>query len=133
MLNAIARPRTTPRQKNQTLAYITQQLTSYRRFIFSEQPYAHPETGNAATGGINLVATLPGQNPRRRRLCTRRALRIRQQIRPGADDDASAIAALLETARLLSTITQPAIDFTTDRASDRAIDKTPSTLPFRTR
>jgi len=123
-VNAIARPRTTPSQKNQTLAYITQQLTSYG-VSFSEQPYAHPETGNAATGGINLVATLPGQNPNAGSFVLG-AHYDTPANSPGADDNASAIAALLETARLLSTITQPAINPTTDRASD----KTPATLPF---
>ncbi|MGB3573545.1 MAG: M28 family peptidase [Phormidesmis sp.] len=127
-VNAIAKPRATPSQKNQTLAYITQQLTSYG-VSFSKQPYAHPETGSAATGGINLVATLPGQDPNAGSFVLG-AHYDTPPNSPGADDNASAIAALLETARLLSTITQPATDSGTNSTTDRATAQTPAALPF---
>ncbi len=137
-VSAIAKPRATPSQKRETLRYITEQLSSYG-VSFSQQPYAHPKTGAATTGGINIVATLPGQNPTAGSFVLG-AHYDTPANSPGADDNASAIAALLETARLLSSITEPFSEPVTEpiggsepvagKAADPAYSQAPATLPF---
>ncbi len=128
-VNAIAQPRYTPSQKESTRHYITDQLTRYG-LEWHEQPYNHPETGVEAAGGVNIVATLPGSDPTKGSFVLG-AHYDSIENSPGADDNASAIAALLETARLLAPL------MTTDRKTpdrmtpDRMTDnQTVARLPF---
>lgn len=55
--------------------------------------------------GINLVADLPGAPPGRRVLLVAHLDSVPRS--PGADDNASGVAALLEAARLLATLPEP--------------------------
>ncbi len=127
-VKAIAYPRAMPAQKVPVRQYITDQLTSYG-VLFSQQPYAHPETGALATGGINIVATIPGQDSAAGSFVLG-AHYDTPGNSPGADDNASAIATLLETARLLSSITESAPDLVSDLASDLTASQAPAVLPF---
>ncbi|MEL6604573.1 MAG: M28 family peptidase [Cyanobacteria bacterium J06614_10] len=101
-VNAIAQPRFTNAQKQPIRNYITAQLKSYG-LSPTEQPYVHPETKQAETGGVNIAATLPGSDPSAGRIILGAHYDGHQQS-PGADDNGSAIAALLETARLISSL-----------------------------
>ncbi|MEL6260672.1 MAG: M28 family peptidase [Cyanobacteria bacterium J06626_6] len=101
-VNAIAQPRFTNAQKQPIRSYITAQLKSYG-ISPVEQPYVHPKTKQADTGGVNIIATLPGSDPTAGSILLG-AHYDAHETSPGADDNASAIAALLETARLLSSL-----------------------------
>ncbi|MEL7071320.1 MAG: M28 family peptidase [Cyanobacteria bacterium J06581_3] len=99
-VRAVAQPRSTPAQKAVTRSYITQQLQSYG-LAPEEQPYRHPETQSAETGGVNIVVELPGSDPAAGTIVLG-AHYDGPGDSPGADDNGSAIAALLEAARLFS-------------------------------
>lgn len=99
-VNAVSQPRANATQKAPCRQYIVEQLTSYGLSPV-EQPYNHPETGSATTGGINIVADLPGNNPEAGTLLLG-AHYDGVEGSPGADDNSSAIATLLEAARLFS-------------------------------
>jgi len=99
-VNAIAQPRATPAQKEPIRQYILEQLKGYG-LTPVEQPYAHPGTGAVETGGINIVAEIPGSDPEAGALVLG-AHYDGTEGSPGADDNGSAIATLLEMARLLA-------------------------------
>lgn len=104
-VQALAQPRSTPAQKALTRRYITEQLQSYG-LVPEDQPYRHPVTDSVETGGINIVATLPGSDPEAGTFVVGGHYDGAGNS-PGADDNGSAIATLLEIARLFS-----ALDYT---------------------
>jgi len=99
-VNAISEPRFLESDKAFVRDYITQQLDSYG-LTTTEQIYNHPETGDFETGGLNIITELPGSDATAGTFVLG-AHYDTHQGSPGADDNGSAIAALLETARLLS-------------------------------
>ncbi|MEO0647368.1 MAG: M28 family peptidase, partial [Cyanobacteria bacterium J06650_10] len=101
-VNAIAQQRRTATEKAVAREYILSQLASYG-LSGVEQPYSHPKTGDAATGGVNIVATLPGRDPAASTLVLGGHYDSLENS-PGADDNGSAIASMLETARLMSSL-----------------------------
>ena len=110
-VNAIAQPRRTPAQKEPIRQYIIEQLESYG-FSPGEQRYVHPETGAPESGGVNIVAVLPGRDIDAGTLVLG-AHYDSIEGSPGADDNGSGIATLLEAARLFSLLTQANLDETT--------------------
>lgn len=97
-VEALAQPRFSPRQKAKTREYITAQLTAYGLTAI-QQPYQ-----NAASNGVNIVATLPGRNPSTGTIILGAHYDTTKRS-PGADDNGSAIATLLEAARIFSAST----------------------------
>lgn len=97
-VEALAQPRFSPEQKAKTREYISAQLTNYG-LTASAQPYR-----NTASDGVNIVATVPGSNPGTGTIVLGAHYDTTKQS-PGADDNGSAIATLLEAARLFSTAT----------------------------
>lgn len=95
-VDALAQPRFTPEQKTKTREYITAQLTAYG-LPPTLQPYS-----NAASNGVNIVTQLPGRNPSTGTIVLGAHYDTTKRS-PGADDNGSAIATLLETARIFST------------------------------
>ncbi|MGB3295200.1 MAG: M28 family peptidase, partial [Phormidesmis sp.] len=94
-VEAIARPRSTAPEKTVARSYITNALTGYG-LLPQPQPY-----GSADQGGVNIVAEIPGRDP----LAGTVVLGAHYDTppnSPGADDNGSAIATLLEAARLFS-------------------------------
>jgi len=79
-----------------------EQLEGYG-FSPVEKRYVHPETGAPETGGVNIIADLPGSNPNAGTLVLG-AHYDGTEGSPGADDNGSAIATLLEAARLLGAL-----------------------------
>ncbi|MEL6816826.1 MAG: M28 family peptidase [Cyanobacteria bacterium J06598_3] len=104
-VKAIAQPRTTAPEKSAARQYITEQLTKYG-LTFEQQPYHHPGTGAVETGGVNIVTTLPGNDPNASTFVLGAHYDTPANV-PGADDNGSAIAALLETVRLLTPVMNP--------------------------
>ncbi len=100
-VDSVSQPRATPAQKPPVRNYITQQLVSYGLSPII-QSYDHPQTGSAATGGVNIVAELAGSDPSAGAIVLG-AHYDTHVGSPGADDNGSAIATLLEAARLFST------------------------------
>lgn len=100
-VSAVSTIRFAPEEKEPVRNYIEQALTDYGLTPI-EQPYSHPGTGIAETGGINIMAELPGSDATTGSFVLG-AHYDSHQGSPGADDNGSAIASLLETARLLST------------------------------
>ena len=94
-VEAIALPRFTAAEKAVIRRYITTALSSYG-LAATEQPY-----GTADRGGINIVAEMPGQDSNAE-VVILGAHYDTLPNSPGADDNGSAIATLLEAARLLS-------------------------------
>ncbi|MEM9149820.1 MAG: M28 family peptidase [Cyanobacteria bacterium P01_F01_bin.3] len=103
-VNAVSQPRATTAQKEPIRRYIREQLTAYGLSPI-EQRYAHPETGAPDTGGINVIGTLPGTDPNAGILILG-AHYDSAEGSPGADDNGSGVATLLEAARLFSPLTQ---------------------------
>ncbi|MEM8505174.1 MAG: M28 family peptidase [Cyanobacteria bacterium P01_D01_bin.1] len=97
----MSQPRFTPAQKQPVRSYITQQLTSYGLTPII-QNYDNPLTGQSATGGVNIVTELAGSDPAAGVILLG-AHYDTHVGSPGADDNGSAIATLLEAARLFST------------------------------
>ncbi len=100
-VSKVSSPRATPAQKPPIRSYITQQLTSYGLTPLI-QSYNNPLTGQSETGGVNIVAELPGSDPSAGAIVLG-AHYDTHAGSPGADDNGSAIATLLEAARLFST------------------------------
>ncbi|MGC1308003.1 MAG: M28 family peptidase [Phormidesmis sp.] len=97
---ALAQPRVTPAQKAAARSYLVTQLTTYG-LAPTEQRYS-----TAAGEGVNVIAEIAGSDP------TAGAIVLGAHYdtvvnSPGADDNGSAIATLLETARVLSAQTAP--------------------------
>lgn len=130
-VNAIAQQRTTTAEKAAAREYILSQLASYG-LSGVEQPYSHPETGDAATGGVNIVATLPGRDPAASTLLLAGHYDSVENS-PGADDNASAIASMLETARLMSSLmsTEENVSIEDqDISAEASSSLSAATLPF---
>ena len=100
-VNNVSHPRSTPDEKPPVRSYITQQLVSYGLSPVL-QNYDHPQTRRAATGGVNIIAELAGSDPAAG-VVVLGAHYDTHIGSPGADDNGSAIATLLEAARLFST------------------------------
>lgn len=94
-IEMLAQPRATPAQKEAARRYIITQLTAYGLTPLA-QPYGDD------TGGVNLIAELPGSDPTAGTVVLG-AHYDTVENSPGADDNGSAIATLLEAARLFST------------------------------
>lgn len=96
-VSRLSGPRHTPDEKLAARQYLDSQLRAYG-WAPMLQPYSVFGEGS---GGTNLVATLPGSDPSAGMLILG-AHYDSVEGSPGADDNASAIAALLEIARLLA-------------------------------
>jgi hypothetical protein len=100
-VQAIAYPRDTPSHKELTRRYITEQLALYE--IAAEQQHygldKNRETG--VDSGFNIVAEIPGSDPAAGSIVLG-AHYDTPMGSPGADDNGSAIATLLEAARIFS-------------------------------
>ncbi len=94
-IDAIAQPRHTQIQKAAARRYITTQMIDYG-LIPIEQPYAQ-----ANLTGTNIVVTIPGADPGAETVVLG-AHYDTVEGSPGADDNGSAIATLLEAARIFS-------------------------------
>lgn len=97
---ALARPRYSPSEKVAASSYIAARLTDYGLTPI-QQRYDPAASGSSQQSGTNIVAELPGSDP------TAGAIVLGAHYdtvvaSPGADDNGSAIATLLETARLFS-------------------------------
>lgn len=119
---ALSQPRVAGAEKASARNYIISQLASYG-LNATEQPYNHPETGAATTGGVNIAVTLPSRDPAARTLVLGGHYDTTENS-PGADDNASAIATMLETARLVSSLA------VSNTASQQAELLEGSSLPF---
>ena len=98
-LTVVPRPAETPALE-ETRQYVTAELEAAGWDVHRHEFNARNENGRALKG-INLVCTHEGQEPRSDvRFCVGAHLDSREET-PGADDNASAVAALLEIARLL--------------------------------
>ena len=99
-VSSISQPRATPNQKPPIRNYIIEVLANYG-LSPSIQSYNHPQTGSVTTGGINIISELAGSDPATGTIIL--GAHYDSQIgSPGADDNGSAIATLLEAARLFS-------------------------------
>ncbi len=94
-VEAIAQPRQSSTQKAAARRYIITQITSYG-LIPIEQSYAQ-----ANLSGTNIVVTIPGADPLAETIVLG-AHYDTVEGSPGADDNGSAIATLLEAARIFS-------------------------------
>ncbi|MEO1620566.1 MAG: M28 family peptidase, partial [Cyanobacteria bacterium J06632_3] len=99
-IEAVSVPRFSNTEKEAIRRYISEQLISYG-LAPVEQRYRHLETGAIDTGGVNVVVDLPGSDPSAGTYLLGAHYDTFAES-PGADDNGSAIAALLETARLFS-------------------------------
>lgn len=97
---AIAQPRYTDSQKETARSYIITKLTDFG-LAPVEQRYDPAESGSSLLSGVNIVAELPGRDPRAGAIVLG-AHYDTTPTSPGADDNGSAIATLLEVARLFS-------------------------------
>ncbi|MEO0456718.1 MAG: M28 family peptidase [Cyanobacteria bacterium P01_A01_bin.114] len=94
-----------------TERYLETELTAARSYLtdtlidYGYEPEQHP-FGAGATGGVNLIATRPGTDPEAGTLLVG-AHYDTVQYSPGADDNASAVAATLEIARLFADYATP--------------------------
>ena len=101
-VEAIAtQPRFTPTQKQPVRTYIKDQLSRYG-ITLRQQSY-----GTSKNGGINLIADIPGTQPEAG-IYILGAHYDTTANSPGADDNATALATLLEAARILSGYSNPA-------------------------
>lgn len=98
-VEAIARPRYTAAEKAVARSYIMTALSGYG-LVPTQQPY-----GSVERGGVNIVAEISGRDPPAGAVVLG-AHYDTPPNSPGADDNGSAIATLLEAARLFSS--QPA-------------------------
>ena len=104
-VRALARPRYNAEQKVAARQYISDQLANYG-ITATEQPYGIAETGSALNG-TNLIAEIPGSDTTAGSI----VLGAHYDTVPnsgGADDNGSAIAVLLESARIFSAGPSPA-------------------------
>ncbi len=97
-VEAIAQPRATPAQKKVARRYIIEQLSAYG-LTPRQQQYG---SGQSVSSGVNIIAEIPGSNPAAGTIVLGAHYDTTADS-PGADDNGSAIAALLETARIFST------------------------------
>jgi len=97
-VEALGKPRFRAEQKAQARKYITTTLTG-----FGLSPVAQPYR-NAASDGVNIVVELPGSHPSAGTIVLGAHYDTTQRS-PGADDNGSAIATLLEAARIFSVTT----------------------------
>lgn len=97
---AIAQPRYTDSQKETARSYIITKLTGFG-LTPVEQRYNPAESGSSLLSGVNIVAELPGSDPSAGTIVLG-AHYDTTPTSPGADDNGSAIATLLEAARLFS-------------------------------
>jgi Zn-dependent M28 family amino/carboxypeptidase len=101
-VQAIAQqPRDNPGQKEITRRYISEQLARYGIAAQPQQYGLDTQLETGVESGTNLVATIPGSDP------TAGSILLGAHYdthvgSPGADDNGSAIATLLETARIFS-------------------------------
>jgi hypothetical protein len=111
-LAAVSQPRATPDEKATARQYIIEQLTGYGLTV-EQQTYQQPpnEPGRTSRAdsspsddwheGTNIVATLPGSDPDAGSILL--GAHYDSLIdSPGADDNGSAIAALIETGRIFA-------------------------------
>ncbi len=99
---ALAQPRYSTSEKAIASSYITARLTDYGLTPI-QQRYDPAASGSAeqSESGMNIIAELPGSDPNAGAIVLG-AHYDTVAASPGADDNGSAIATLLETARLLS-------------------------------
>ena len=97
---ALAQPRYSTSEKAIASSYITARLIDYGLTPI-QQRYDPAASGSAEQGGMNIIAELPGSDPNAGAIVLG-AHYDTVAASPGADDNGSAIATLLETARLLS-------------------------------
>ena len=98
-VTALAQPRFTLEDKVVARQYITEQLM---RYGFNPQEQRYDNSDNGAPDGVNIVATLAGTDPAAGAIVLG-AHYDTMMDSPGADDNGSAIATLLEAARIFST------------------------------
>ncbi len=96
-VTALDQPRFTPEQKDTARQYISSQLISYG-LTPQTQPY---ESADGKTSGVNIIAELPGSDLAAGSIVLG-AHYDTVKGSSGADDNGSAIATLLEAARLFS-------------------------------
>ena len=96
---AIAKPRYSNEQKTVARQYIIDQLANYG-VTATAQPYGPAETGSELEG-TNLLAEIPGSDAAAGAIVLG-AHYDTVENSPGADDNASAIATLIEAARIFS-------------------------------
>ncbi len=96
---AIAQPRSSPEQKATARQYITDQLASYGVTTIN-QSYGLAETGSALEGA-NLIAEIPGSDAAAGAIVLGAHYDTIADS-AGADDNGSAIAVLIEAARIFS-------------------------------
>lgn len=106
---ALSQVRFTTEQKATARRYIAEQLISYG-LNSVEQSYS-PEEVESTTGGTNLVVDVPGSDPTAGTIVLG-AHYDTTAVSPGADDNGSAIATLLEAARLFSAPSTPPLPLT---------------------
>ncbi|MGB3766674.1 MAG: M28 family peptidase [Phormidesmis sp.] len=104
-VDAIAKPRYTAEQKATVRQYITDQLAGYG-LTTTAQPYGLAETGSTLEG-INLIAEIPGSDSAAEAIVLG-AHYDTVANSSGADDNGSAIAVLIEAARIFSAGPSPA-------------------------
>ena len=98
-IQALAKPRASQLQKEAARRYIIEQLATYGITAERQQYGLATEKTTGVDSGSNLVAKIPGSGPASLVLGAHYDTAVDS---PGADDNASAIAALLETARIFS-------------------------------
>ena len=98
-VQALAKPRATQPQKEVARRYIIEQLAAYG-ITAEQQPYGlAAEKSTGVDRGSNIIAKIPGSGPGSILLGAHYDTEVDS---PGADDNGSAIATLLETARIFS-------------------------------
>jgi hypothetical protein len=102
-VQAIAQqPRDNASQKEITRRYISEQLARYEMTVEPQQYGLERQKSTGVDSGLNLVAEIPGSDPAAGSILLG-AHYDSYLDSPGADDNGSAIATLLEAARIFST------------------------------
>lgn len=100
-VQALAKPRATGPQREAARRYITEQLATYGIASEQQQYGLATEKSAGVDSGVNIVADIPGSDPTVGSIVLG-AHYDTEVDSPGADDNGSAIAALLEAARIFS-------------------------------
>ena len=98
-VQALAKPRASQLQKEAARRYIIEQLATYGIAAERQQYGLATEKSTGVDSGCNIVAKIPGSGPSSIVLGAHYDTIVDS---PGADDNGSAIAALLEAARIFS-------------------------------
>ena len=98
-VQALAKPRATQPQKEVARRYITEQLAAYGLAYEQQQYGLDTKESTGVDSGSNIIAEIPGSGPNSIILGAHYDTEVDS---PGADDNGSAIAALLEAARIFS-------------------------------